>query len=149
MRRITVLTLVIMLAMVSYGYCANYNNWGNTDLNPLLGRELPYDLVYNGVGRSGVSTEVVTLTTTLTPTMSVALVDVATKTLTVADGVPGQVLIIIGKDASDTGTLTLTATTKTGWTSGAIDTVRDVVVLYFVDSTYGWIVIGTNSVTIT
>ena len=57
MRRIFALTLVIMLAFVSYGYCAA-NNWGNTDLNPLLGRELPNDLVYFGAARGGTSTMV-------------------------------------------------------------------------------------------
>jgi hypothetical protein len=148
MKRIFAMTLVILLTAVSYGYCANYNNWGGSDLNQLLGRELTYDLVYLGGGRGAVSSEVVTTTTALTPSMSIAIVDVASRTLTVADGIPGQVITLIGKSQSDTGTTTITATTKTGWASAAMADVGDSITLLYVDDTYGWVVVGTNSITV-
>ncbi len=96
----------------------------------------------------GGATTIPTGTTALTPVYSIARVFVTTRTLTIADGVQGQVLCLIGEDNTDTGTLTITATTKTGWTSIALDAVRDTVTLLFVDNTIGWIVIGNNSVTV-
>lgn len=102
-----------------------------------------------GLGSGGVSS-VATDTTTLTTTgYSLFTVKVATTTLTVANGQEGEIVTLLGEEGSDTGTLTISATTKTGWTSVSMDTVRDSLTLLYLNSTSGWIIIGSNSVTIT
>lgn len=106
------------------------------------------DLISAGIDDGGV-TALATGPDAVASGYSVILANVATHTATLADGVPGQILTIIGADISDTGTLTVTATTKTGWTSVAIDASRDFVTLLYVDDTYGWIIIAQYSVSIT
>lgn len=65
--------------------------------------------------------------------------------LTLADGVPGQVLtIILTVDGGGTGTLT--PATKTGYTTIAFADAGDVATLMFVDSTVGWIILGTAGI---
>ena len=100
--------------------------------------------VYNGS-----ATSVVTDITALSSAYKTYEVYVATRTLTLANGEPGQIVTFYTKTTSDTGTTTITATTKTCWTSAAMDTVGDLITLMYVDDTIGWIVIGTNSITVT
>lgn len=68
--------------------------------------------------------------------------------LTLADGVPGQVLTITVGAGSDSphGTGTLTPATSAGFASVALADVGDTVTLEFVDSTTGWVVIGAAGV---
>lgn len=62
--------------------------------------------------------------------------------LTLADGLPGQRLgLTLGTDGGDG---TLTPTTKTGFTAIVFADAKDTVDLEFVDSTVGWIILGTN-----
>ena len=78
--------------------------------------------------------------------------------IALADGTPGQ-MVTIYIVADSGGTLYITddkvndvvfgSTTATGWDDLAFDSALDSVTLLFVDTTYGWIVIGTNSVTVT
>lgn len=84
-----------------------------------------------------------------TPLYRMARVFITTRTLTFADGYPGQLLTLVAEPASDTGTLTITATTKLGWTSIAMDTVSDTVTLLYVDDTIGWVIAAAQGVTIT
>ena len=144
-----ILAVVLVIAVFSLaipGYCANYNNWGNTDLDPILRRELPYDLVYLGAGRSGTSV-MVTGSTAVPLGYDIVKIIITTRACTIANGIPGQVITIIGVD--DQGTVTLTPATSTGWTSAAIADDGDALTLKFVDSTYGWIVIGNVGITVT
>lgn len=104
------------------------------------------DLISAGVDDGGV-TSVATGTTALPSGYSLAKVMVTSKTLTLADGVPGQVLTILGY--SQTGTLSITASTKTGWLSMSMDADGEVVTLLYLDDTYGWIVAGYFGTTIT
>ena len=65
--------------------------------------------------------------------------------LTLADGVAGQVIIInLTTDGGGTGTLT--PATKTGFVSVALADAGDQVVLKFIDSTVGWVIIGASGV---
>jgi len=64
--------------------------------------------------------------------------------LTLADGLPGQRLSI--NLATDGGDGTLTPTTKTGFTTIVFADVKDTAELEFVDSTTGWIVVGTAGI---
>jgi hypothetical protein len=144
------LIIAMLLLLATSGYCANYNPWGYGDVDPLLRRELPYDLVYNGVGRGGVST-IVTDCVSLVPSMSVAFVYVTTKTLTIANGSPGQVLALIAPTSTGVytpGTLVITATTKTGWNTATMDAAYDMLTLLYIDDSTGWVVIGASSITI-
>lgn len=65
--------------------------------------------------------------------------------LTLADGVEGQILVItLGTDGGGTGTLT--PTTKTGFVSIAFADAGDTASLMFVNSTVGWVILGTAGV---
>lgn len=55
MRKTLFLAILICLLLSIPGYCATRNPWGQVDTHPLLGRELPYDLVYLGQSRDGTS----------------------------------------------------------------------------------------------
>lgn len=149
MRKILIMLLILALSLpiVTAGYCAlDFNNWGETDTYGLLKRQLPYDLIYNGIGRNGVST-VVTGCTSITPSYGVYSVYISSRTLTIGNGVAGQRVYIVGA-LNDTGTLTITATTKTGWTSVAMDAYRDMLIIDYVDDTIGWVIAGQYSITV-
>jgi hypothetical protein len=65
--------------------------------------------------------------------------------LTLADGVPGQVLIVnLTTDGGGTGTLT--PATATGFVSIAFADAGDQAVLKFIDSTVGWVILGASGV---
>lgn len=65
--------------------------------------------------------------------------------LTLANGVPGQVLsIILAVDGGGTGTLT--PATKTGWTTCAFADAGDVLTVQYVDDTVGWMILGTAGI---
>ncbi len=65
--------------------------------------------------------------------------------LTLADGVSGQIkIIVMGTDGGDA---TLTPTTKTGYTTITFNDAGDGVVLVFI-TTKGWIVCGNNGATL-
>ena len=65
--------------------------------------------------------------------------------LTLADGTPGQVLTI-DLDTDGGGDGTLTPTTKSGFTSIVFADAGDNATLKFIDSTVGWIILGTAGV---
>jgi hypothetical protein len=61
--------------------------------------------------------------------------------LTLADGEPGQILVInLVTDGGGDGTLT--PTTKTGWLTIVFADAGDQAVLMYVDDSIGWIVLG-------
>lgn len=66
--------------------------------------------------------------------------------LTLADGGPGQVLMIV-LDTDGGGTGTLTPVTATGWATIAFADAGDVAVLMFVDDVIGWIILSTYGLT--
>src|SRR3990167_8283957 len=70
------------------------------------------------------------------------------RTLTLPNGTAGQTLTILIQNSSAPATVTLTATTKTGWDTATLDSPNDTITLLFIDTTYGWVVVGENGVTI-
>lgn len=65
--------------------------------------------------------------------------------LTLANGVPGQVLTItLAVDGGGTGTLT--PATKTGFTTIAFADAGDTATLLYVDDTVGWVIVGAAGV---
>jgi len=64
-----------------------------------------------------------------------------TEALTLADGEPGQ-LLVINAVAVSVGTGTLTPTTCTGFSTIAFTTTGDYAVLFYVDDVTGWIIIS-------
>jgi len=64
--------------------------------------------------------------------------------LTLADGKPGQILVITL--VADGGDGTLTPTTMTGFATVVFADVGDTVALQFVDSVVGWVILGTAGV---
>ena len=138
------MAIVMLLALTSVAFCGDYNNWGNTDTMVLLGREMPYDAIYAGAQRGGVSTMV---SGSLAVPVSYALVvkaitQVATP-LTLANGVPGQILTF--QVSTLTGSAVLTPTLCTGFTTITFDAAKEYVTLLYIDDTYGWILQGTNA----
>jgi hypothetical protein len=112
---------------------------------------IPISLDFIATGfHNGDVTTVVTGVTALPSSHRVAIVLIANgETLTLANGTPGQLMTIIGAPQSDTGSKTVTATTKYGWTSVALADVLDSITLLYLDDTYGWIIVGNNNLTIT
>uniref|UniRef100_A0A6M3IJE9 Uncharacterized protein n=1 Tax=viral metagenome TaxID=1070528 RepID=A0A6M3IJE9_9ZZZZ len=103
-----------------------------------------------GIGTSGVTTLPTTSASTIDPkTFSLMYVTVCDRTITISNGYAGQILTLVAEELSDTGTTTITATTKTSWVSAAMDSIGDTLTLLYINDTYGWIVIGANSVTVT
>ncbi len=150
MKRILALTLVIMLAIVSLGYCAN-NNWGNTDTEPLLRKVFPGYLQAAGTtfgGATSLATSVTTIPTGYSLVRKAISNDPAFATGTLANGTPGQILTIFITSVDSGGTFTLTPATKTGFTTLTFNAALDSATLLFVDNTIGWIVIANNSVTV-
>ena len=109
---------------------------------------IPSTLIALGLYNGDV-TVVVTGTTTLAAAYKVAYVYVTTKTLTLGNGTTGQVMQILGEPGTDTGTLTITATTKSRWGNIQMDDDEDTVTLLYVDDTYGWTYVGGNGVSVT
>ena len=65
--------------------------------------------------------------------------------LTLANGVPGQILVIsLVTDGGGTGTLT--PTTKSGFVSIAFADAGDTVSLLYVNDTIGWVILGSAGV---
>ena len=156
------LVIALMLLVSTVGYCANYNNWGNTDTNVLLDRELTYDLIYVGYARGGASSMVSTASSITTAGLAYSVLTKVTadsptaaiNTIGLANGVKGQLLkirlttkgtnnFIIDKTCIAGGT------TTTGWSILTFTASGGFVVLLYVDDTVGWIVTSATSVTIT
>lgn len=65
--------------------------------------------------------------------------------LTIANGLPGQIsVIILATDGGGDGTLT--PATATGWATIVFADAGDQAILFYVDDTVGWIIIGMNGV---
>ena len=151
-----VTTTLLVLIMATPGYCADPIPWGQTDIHPQLSRQLPYDLVYRGADRGGVST-IVSQVSKLTAThlaFSILKLAGATKTFTLGAGTPGKEITLV-KMENDARVLKLAFnidnpdTTHTGFTSVTWPTVAGgFVTLAWIDNDIGWIITGAEGVTI-
>jgi hypothetical protein len=63
--------------------------------------------------------------------------------LTLADGMPGQILVV-SLDTDGGGDGTLTPATATGWATVVFADVKDSVTFLYVDDTVGWIILGSK-----
>ena len=147
MKKVLILTIAILALSILPAYCAvNYNSWGNTDLHPLLGRELPYDLIYGGASRGGVSTQTSGMHTITVAGYSVVNLpadngDVGV-VFTLADGKQGQIITIVASARTSSETKVITPNLCTGFTTITLDAALDSVTLLYVDDTTGWIHLG-------
>lgn len=150
-----ILVILIILAFLAPGYCA-LNNWGNTDLDPLLGREFPTDLMYKGTQRGGVSTIVSTVSQLSSTNLAFSILKLsgASKTFSMAAGETGAEITLV-KIENDARTLKLDFSidnpriAHTGFTSVTWPTTTgSFVTLAWIDSTVGWIITGSYNVTI-
>ena len=159
MKKFLALTLVLLLCLMLFpvpGYCG-YNPWHGYDRTKLLQRELPYDLIYRGANRGGVST-IVSQVSKLTSTnlaFSILKLSGADKTFTMDAGEVGQEITLV-KSEYDARTLMLSFniqavdTAHTGFTSVTWPTAAgSYVSLTWLDATIGWIITGSHGVTIT
>lgn len=145
MKRIFALALVVLFAMVSFGYCAT-NNWGNTDTNQLLGKVIPSYLLHSGVAFGGIAS---TASATTTIPLSYSVVKYADsaavgQVCTLAAGSAGQMLTISLTARTGSNTLVITPAATTGFTTITLDAALEYATLVYVDSTVGWIIVGTN-----
>lgn len=159
MKKILALTLVLSLCLLMFpvaGYCG-YNPWHGYDRTRLLQRELPYDLIYRGANRGGVSTIVSTVSklTSANLAFSILKLSGADKTFTMDAGEIGQEITLV-KCENDARSLILSFaieavdTAHTGFTSVTWPTAAgSYVSLTWIDNTIGWIITGSYGVTIT
>ena len=155
MRKILALTLVLSLCLLFLpvpGHCARIN-WHGTDRTLQLGRQLPYDLVYKGANRGGVSTIVSTVSPLTAANLAFAMIKLeagSPGSHPLPDGEIGQEITI--KLLADPSYVIEDNApgdmTKTGWTSITFDTVNGWVSLVWLDDTNGWIITGDSDVTI-
>ena len=155
------LVIILMLLVSSVGYCANYNEWGQTGTEELLHRELPYDLTYGGYARGGASSMASTASSITTAGLAYSVLTkvtadgtVAQNTIGLANGVPGQYLKVVLTTKGTNNfiideTVIPGGTTNTGWTTISFTASGAWVRLQYIDSTVGWIVVGTSASGIT
>lgn len=144
---IGVLVLLVILCLVSPCFAAA-NNWGNTDTNMLLKKVVPSYLASLGTGLDGSSTSITTSTTVIPLTYNIVkITGSSTKTCTLANGTPGQVLTIVLVDYI-TGTITIAPATSTGWATATMAANGYSIIVRYVDSTYGWVIEGYSGTTI-
>ena len=143
--KIGIVAILAVMLSASIGYCG-FNNWGNTDTNRLLGRELPYDAIYVGAQRGGTSTMVSgSLAIPISYAVVIKAITQETTPCTLEDGYAGQILTF--QISTLTGTATLTPDTCTGFTTITFDAAREYATLLYIDDTIGWICIATNATT--
>jgi hypothetical protein len=145
-----------MLLVSSVGYCAPYNNWGNTDTNVLLDRELTYDLIYVGYARGGASSMVSTASSITTAGLGYSVLTkvaadgtAAQNTIGLANGVKGQLLkIVLTTKGTNNFVIDKSCiaggTTTTGWSTLTFTASGAWVVLLYIDDTVGWVVTDTK-----
>ena len=152
MKKIVIVFLLLLVAVP--GYCGT-NNWGNTDLNPLLGREFPTDLMYKGVQRGGVSDIVSTVSKLTSTNLAFGILRLAgaSKTFSIEAGETGQEITLV-KSEYDARTLKLDMSidatadiaAHTGFTSITWPTAAgSYVTLAWLDDTVGWIITGQSA----
>lgn len=105
-----------------------------------------------GAGTSGVTTLPTSHASFNPVNHSIAYAYVATHTMTLQNGYAGQILTIAGEKnvplVYTLGTLTITPTICTQFTSITFDAVTDSITLLYIDDTYGWVVVGGESYTL-
>lgn len=111
-----------------------------------------FNLLLAGVGSSGATSmatnEVAVPVSYSFVRKAISTNDPAYLAGTMADGYPGQLLTLFITTTYG-GTYVLTPTTKTGYTSISFNAGGDFATFLYVDDTYGWVIIATNSVTVT
>lgn len=154
MKKIVLVVLVALFAFSSLCYGApNPNNWGNTDTNLLLQKNLPYYMYAVGCPQDAASggTSYMVSGSTAVPTGVVMVekyIGTTGQAMTLGNGVAGQLLFISIRTCDTGATAVLTPTTKWGFTSITFNAAFDSATLLYVNDTYGWIIIASNSVTI-
>lgn len=145
------LMLAFIFVVVPLAHTADNNNWGGSDRTRLLGRELPYDMIYLGQDRGGVST-VISTTTAITAgykLVAKVLHVSEAQACTLANGVPGQLITIYAISGGGSGgSAVITPATKTGYATITLDAIGESVALQYLDDTYGWVLVGKNAATI-
>jgi hypothetical protein len=150
----------LLLLILAIGLCSSvcygaphYNNWGNTDTNRLLGQTVPYYMTALGLAKDGVSdgcSQMVSGSTAIPADVLMAqkYIGATGQVGTIDDGVAGQVLFF-RIDTCDTGaTFVLTPTNCWGFSTLTFNAVNDSAVLLYLNDVYGWVLIGSNSVTV-
>jgi len=139
------LIIALILLVITSGYCAD-NNWGNTDLDPLLRKVMPSYLLSTGVDFGGIASTTSSTTTIPTSYSVVRYADSAAvgQVCTLANGSPGQIITIIMTARTGSNTLVITPATCTGFTTITLDAALEYATLLYIDSTVGWIKLGTN-----
>lgn len=143
MKRIFALTLVILLAVCSFGYCQDIK-WGDTDLNLALKKVSPTYLLHSGVNFGGLASIASSVTTIPTAYSIVRYADSAavSQVCTLAAGSKGQMLTIILDARTGSNTIVITPAACTGFTTVTLDAAKEYITVLYIDSTVGWIVIG-------
>lgn len=140
------LVLALVAAMflcANSAFATNYLNWGETDTIPLLKRVLPTDLLSAGVSHGGavsMTTADLAVPTAYAYVRKAISSDSNFSQGTLADGDPGQILVLFITSVSGSGTYTVTPTTKTGFTSIKFTAAKQQATFLFVD-TLGWIIL--------
>ena len=113
--------------------------------------------IYGSGYAGGVTTNVSTESNLTSAALAYGVVSMnagIAKTITLTNGVEGQMLTLIGGTIAGTITIApasfpLITCTKTGWTTIAITATHQSITLLYFDDTIGWVIIGNAGATIT
>jgi hypothetical protein len=144
---LAVFIAVLLLSIVTDGYCVNKIKWGRVDTYKQLKRQLPNDFFYFGQDRTGVSTMITGNTEVPLNFGIVKLPLTGTKSITIANGTPGQMITLLAVNGGST-TTTLTPATSYGWSSATFDAAGESLTLRYLDDTFGWLVDGAVGATV-
>jgi len=170
MKKLLIVALVLLLAAPCFGAVGiqkdGVHKGTATDINISRGSS-SFDgstvTIYGSGMRGGVTTNVSSESLLTSAALAYGVISkvgndsTANRQVSIANGVPGQVMtIVITTACASTGDYVITddgvaagTFTKTGWDDIALDSLYDSVTLLYVDDTTGWIVTGQNGASIT
>ncbi len=161
MKRILALLFVLLIPVYLFASVGVQNSTGKvvgqaTDIKVDNVSSNGSTMTLYSLGWKGGQTKYTTIATGVTPiTASHLAYSILKKEVsseqevgTLANGTPGQYLVVICTALESSGTYTCTPTTKTGFTSFQLNTALDSVTLIYVDDVTGWVIIANNGATV-
>lgn len=144
------LMLAVFILSMSIGYCSE-NRWGQTDTLRLLGKVMPGYIQATGTAIGGASITMASGVVAISPSYAFtnkAIGSTVGEAGTLANGTKGQILKIYIISRAGSGTYILTPTTKSGFSTLTFDAAAEEATLLYLNDTLGWIILGSNGVTI-
>ena len=137
-----ILAIAILLSSFGSVFAWEGGNWNVVSLSPgLIGNG------FTGGGATDMSTGILAIPLNYALTKK-TYSDGSNESGTLADGIRGQIIHVVIDCHNSSGSFIITPTTKTGYTTVTLDNYGDSVTFLFLNSTNGWVIIGSNGASI-